>query len=199
MSVRGFLVAPHQHVISKHGNTVSFSGSTSLLATPTTDEDTTTTTSSTNDSGSSSRSVTTSTSDSTLDRTKDVEGLPWWWDMVWKLDMMKLGQDGDDIIFGDSANVLRTNIEQIYGGFPSLDGCPLAEGDITDIADGTMFIGLQRYFNNYGSPYKLCFGPKSFLVLSDPVQARHVLKDANTNYDKVRFRWVLGLCGVWCL
>ena len=106
--------------------------------------------------------------------------------MVWKLDMMKLGKDGEDVIFGDSANVLRTNIEQIYGGFPSLDGCPLAEGDISDIADGTMFIGLQRYFNNYGSPYKLCFGPKSFLVVSDPVQARHILRDANVNYDKVR-------------
>ena len=113
------------------------------------------------------------------------EGLPWWWDMVWKLDVMKLGEDGEDVIFGDSANVLRTNIEQIYGGFPSLDGCPLAEGDISDIADGTMFIGLQRYFNNYGSPYKLCFGPKSFLVISDPVQAKHVLRDANVNYDKV--------------
>jgi len=86
--------------------------------------------------------------------------------------------------FGDSANVLRTNIEQIYGDYPSLDGCPLAEGEITDIADGTMFIGLQRYAQNYGSPYKLCFGPKSFLVISDPVQAKHVLRDANTNYDK---------------
>ena len=119
---------------------------------------------------------------------QDVEGLPWWWDLVWKLDIMKTGQPGEEIIFGDSANVLRTNIEQIYGGFPSLDGCPLAEGEITDIADGTMFLGLQRYFDNYGSPYKLCFGPKSFLVVSDPIQAKHILRDANTNYDKVR-RW----------
>jgi len=115
----------------------------------------------------------------------DAEGLPWWWELVWQLDMMKLGTPGDAVTFGDSANVLRTNIEQIYGGFPSLDGCPLAEGALTDIADGTMFIGLQRYQNNYGSPYKLCFGPKSFLVISDPVQAKHVLRDANTNYDKV--------------
>jgi len=79
----------------------------------------------------------------------DAEGLPWWWDMVWKLDIMKKGEPGQDIIFGDSANVLRTNIEQIYGGYPSLDGCPIAEGDISDIADGTMFIGLQRYYENY--------------------------------------------------
>ena len=70
------------------------------------------------------------------------------------------------------------------GGYPSLDGCPIAEGDISDIGDGTMFIGLQRYQNEYDSPFKLCFGPKSFLVISDPVQARHVLRDANTKYDK---------------
>jgi hypothetical protein len=118
----------------------------------------------------------------------DVEGLPWWWDMVWKLDMMQLGEPGKEMTFGDTANVLRTNIEQIYGGFPSLDGCPLAEGELSDIADGTMFIGLQNYYKKYGSPYKLCFGPKSFLVVSDPVQARHLLRDANKNYDKVRMQ-----------
>lgn len=116
---------------------------------------------------------------------EEVEGLPWWWDMVWKLDMMQTTPAGTEVAFADNANVLRTNIEQIYGGFPSVDGCPLAEGAITDIADGTMFIGLQRYNNNYGSPYKLCFGPKSFLVVSDPVQIRHLLRDANDSYDKV--------------
>ena len=38
--------------------------------------------------------------------------------------------------------------------------------------------------NSYGSPYKLCFGPKSFLVVSDPIQARHLLRDASKKYDK---------------
>ena len=57
---------------------------------------------------------------------EDVEGLPWWWELVWKLDVMKKGEQGQPIIFGDSANVLRTNIEQIYGGYESLDKCPLA-------------------------------------------------------------------------
>lgn len=98
----------------------------------------------------------------------NAEGLPWWWEYIWKLDIMKKGEPGTDCTFGDSANVLRTNIEQIYGGYPSLDGCPLAEGDIADIADGTQFIGLQKYYRDNGSPYKLCFGPKSFLVISDP-------------------------------
>jgi cytochrome P450 len=65
-----------------------------------------------------------------------------------------------------------------------LDGCPLAEGALDDIGDGTMFIGLQNYFEQNGSPYKLCFGPKSFLVISDPIQARHILRDADVNYDK---------------
>ena len=131
-------------------------------------------------SSSSSSAIT-----SEQEQNPDAEGLPWWWELVWELDMMKTGEPGEEIIFGDTANVLRTNIEQIYGGFPSLDGCPLAEGEITNIADGTMFIGLQTYFQNYGSPYKLCFGPKSFLVISDPIQARHLLRDANKNYDKV--------------
>lgn len=112
------------------------------------------------------------------------DDLPWWWDAVWKLDIMKKGQEGTEIIFGDSANVIRTNIEQIFGGYPSLDGCPLAEGEFSDIGDGTMFIGLYNYNAKYGSPYKLCFGPKSFLVISDPIQAKHILRDANTKYDK---------------
>jgi len=112
------------------------------------------------------------------------EGLPRWWHFGWDLPIMARAEPGSDIIFGDSAHVLRTNIEQIYGDYDSLDGCPLAEGDIGDIADGTMFIGLQRYYNNYGSPYKLCFGPKSFLVVSDAVQARSILREENSKYDK---------------
>lgn len=124
----------------------------------------------------------TSTSPSAAKSKQD--GLPWWWEYVWNLDIMKRGEPGTDIIFGDSAHVLRTNIEQIYGDYPALDGCPMAEGEITDIAEGTMFIGLMRYNQKYGSPFKLCFGPKSFLTISDPVQMKHVLRDANTNYDK---------------
>jgi hypothetical protein len=118
------------------------------------------------------------------DSNSDSAGLPWWWKYVWDLEMMKRGEPGTDIILGDSAHVLRTNIEQIYGGYPSLDGCPMATGEITDIAEGTMFIGLMRYNQNYGSPFKLCFGPKSFLTVSDPVQIKHILRDANTKYDK---------------
>ena len=64
---------------------------------------------------------------------KKSDGLPWWWELVWKLDIMKKGEPGQEVIFGDSAHVLRTNIEQIYGGYPSLDGCPIAEGRLKRI------------------------------------------------------------------
>ena len=153
-------------------------GSTStatLISNTATTKDTTPTTTSTNGSHADDGSAVTA---------GDGGGLPWWWEMVWDLDVMQLGTPGTEITFGDSANVLRTNIEQIYGNYPSLDGCALATGELNDIAEGTMFVGLQNYFQSYGSPYKLCFGPKSFLVVSDPIQARHILRDANKNYDK---------------
>lgn len=37
------------------------------------------------------------------------------WDFVWKLPVMQKGEQGAPIKFGDVANVLRKNIEQIYG------------------------------------------------------------------------------------
>eukprot|EP00542_Grammatophora_oceanica_P012339 CAMPEP_0194036482 /NCGR_PEP_ID=MMETSP0009_2-20130614/8828_1 /TAXON_ID=210454 /ORGANISM="Grammatophora oceanica, Strain CCMP 410" /LENGTH=707 /DNA_ID=CAMNT_0038678249 /DNA_START=54 /DNA_END=2177 /DNA_ORIENTATION=- len=115
--------------------------------------------------------------------------MPWWWHVFWwvgrKLRITKKGKPGQDIVLGDTSYVARTNVEQIYGGGPSLDGCPIATGAIDDIGDGTRFIGLLNYTDKYGSPYKLCFGPvRSFLVFSDPVQIKHLLKDAHEKYDK---------------
>ena len=147
-------------------------------------KDTTETTSTSTTSSTKEDNNENTSSTATAAAAVDVEGLPWWWEYIWKLPQFQLGQPGTDCTFADSAHVLRTNIEQIYGGYPSLDHCPLATGALDDIADGTMFIGLQRYAKEFGSPYKLCFGPKSFLVISDPVQAKHILRDANTCYDK---------------
>jgi cytochrome P450 len=39
--------------------------------------------------------------------------------------------------------------------------------------------------------YKMCFGPKSFMVSSDPVIARHVLRENCKNYDKGALALVL--------
>lgn len=35
-----------------------------------------------------------------------------------------------------------------------------------------------------GPVYKLAFGPRSFIVVSDPVMAKHVLKSSVGDYDK---------------
>lgn len=37
----------------------------------------------------------------------------------------------------------------------------------------------------HGSVYKLAFGPKAFVVVSDPIVARHILRENAFSYDKV--------------
>lgn len=39
----------------------------------------------------------------------------------------------------------------------------------------------------HGSVYKLAFGPKAFVVVSDPIVARHILRENAFSYDKVWF------------
>lgn len=41
-----------------------------------------------------------------------------------------------------------------------------------------------RRFIESGAVFKLEFGPKAFIVVSDPVVVRHLLKENATNYDK---------------
>lgn len=72
------------------------------------------------------------------------------------------------------------------GNEPSVDGAPLAEGEVGSMTDGTAFLGLFRYFQKYGPVYKLCFGPKSFIVVSDPTIIKYILKTNTLAYDKVR-------------
>jgi len=64
------------------------------------------------------------------------------------------------------------------------DGAPLAEGDISGLADGTLYLGLHEYAQRFGPVYKLCFGPKSFIVTSDHRCARHILSLQNRLYNK---------------
>lgn len=44
---------------------------------------------------------------------------------------------------------------------------------------------LVASYWQHGSVYKLAFGPKAFVVVSDPVVARHVLRENAFSYDKV--------------
>jgi cytochrome P450 family 97 subfamily B polypeptide 3 len=52
-------------------------------------------------------------------------------------------------------------------------------GDLQTLAGGPLFLLLAKYFEDYGPIFNLSFGPKCFLVISDPVMARHVLQKSN--------------------
>ena len=115
-------------------------------------------------------------------------GNPWGekvWDWLWDQEMMQPGKPGvSPTSFGDGANVLRKNIEQIYGGEPSFDGAPVAEGKVDGLLEGSLFLALQTYYERFGGIYKLLFGPKSFIVVSDPTIIKHILRDNAKAYDK---------------
>jgi len=51
-------------------------------------------------------------------------------------------------------------------------------GDLQTLAGGPLFLLLAKYYQDYGPIFNLSFGPKSFLVVSDPVMSKHVLKES---------------------
>ena len=57
-------------------------------------------------------------------------------------------------------------------------------GNLADLAGGPLFLLLEKYYQEYGSVFKLAFCPKSFIVISDPMMIKHILKDNAFNYDK---------------
>jgi len=117
-------------------------------------------------------------------KSDEEEGLPWWWDGLWALPFTKSGAPGTELVLGDTMRIFKDNIEQMYGDAESADGAPLAEGDISGLADGTLYLGLHEYARRFGPAYKLCFGPKSFIVISDASLARYVLATNNKGYNK---------------
>ncbi|KAL6629932.1 hypothetical protein ACP70R_029697 [Stipagrostis hirtigluma subsp. patula] len=80
----------------------------------------------------------------------------------------------------DNASNLLTNL--LSGG--SLGAMPVAEGAVTDLFGKPLFFSLYDWFLQHGSVYKLAFGPKSFVVVSDPIVARHILRENAFCYDK---------------
>lgn len=54
-------------------------------------------------------------------------------------------------------------------------------GDLQTLAGGPLFLLLHKYFLDYGPIFNLAFGPKAFLVISDPVMAKHILRDRTTS------------------
>ncbi|KAG8647412.1 cytochrome P450 97B2, chloroplastic [Manihot esculenta] len=80
----------------------------------------------------------------------------------------------------DNASNLLTNL--LSGG--RLGSMPIAEGAVSDLFGRPLFFSLYDWFLEHGSVYKLAFGPKAFVVVSDPVVARHILRENAFSYDK---------------
>ncbi|RZC45395.1 hypothetical protein C5167_038349 [Papaver somniferum] len=80
----------------------------------------------------------------------------------------------------DNASNLLTNL--LSGG--NLGSMPIAEGAVTDLFDRPLFFSLYDWFLQHGSVYKLAFGPKAFVVVSDPIVARYILRENAFSYDK---------------
>ncbi|KAJ4980723.1 hypothetical protein NE237_031560 [Protea cynaroides] len=80
----------------------------------------------------------------------------------------------------DNASNLLTNL--LSGG--SLGTMPVAEGAVSDLFGRPFFFSLYDWFLEHGAVYKLAFGPKSFVVVSDPIVARHILRENAFSYDK---------------
>ncbi|KAM3376424.1 cytochrome 97B2, chloroplastic [Capsicum galapagoense] len=80
----------------------------------------------------------------------------------------------------DNASNLLTNL--LSGG--KIGSMPIAEGAVSDLFDRPLFFSLYDWFLKYGSVYKLAFGPKAFVVVSDPIVARHILRENTFSYDK---------------
>ena len=102
----------------------------------------------------------------------------------------------------DQTKILLNNAMQIAGIAESMDGAPMVQGvntyngsfgkflsrvvdgNLQELAGGPLFLLLWDYYRKYGPVFKLAFGPKSFIVVSDPAMVKHILKDNSQNYDK---------------
>lgn len=77
------------------------------------------------------------------------------WDNVWKLPIMKPGEKGQSpTTFGDAALVLKSNILQLYGDEPSVDGAPLAVGEVEGLLEGSLFLGLRSYYEKVAAMHR---------------------------------------------
>eukprot|EP00252_Welwitschia_mirabilis_P011873 TRINITY_DN2637_c0_g1_i2.p1 TRINITY_DN2637_c0_g1~~TRINITY_DN2637_c0_g1_i2.p1 ORF type:complete len:521 (-),score=100.07 TRINITY_DN2637_c0_g1_i2:74-1636(-) len=65
-----------------------------------------------------------------------------------------------------------------------LGSMPIAEGAVSDLFGKPLFFSLYDWFLEHGSVYQLAFGPKSFVVVSDPIVARYILRENAFAYDK---------------
>lgn len=64
------------------------------------------------------------------------------------------------------------------------DRMPEAKGDMNYLIGQPFFVPLYKLYVEHGHIFRLKFGPKSFLIISDPTIAKHLLKDNSKAYSK---------------
>ncbi|KAJ1480183.1 cytochrome P450 [Baffinella frigidus] len=89
-----------------------------------------------------------------------------------------------DVSFTDVISLWVTNIILTYDVVSRQDGAVKSEGVVEDLTGGPLFLPLFKYFEECGGLYKLCFGPKVFMVVSDPNVVKHMMKDSVFSFDK---------------
>ncbi|EOY09938.1 Cytochrome P450, family 97, subfamily A, polypeptide 3 isoform 3, partial [Theobroma cacao] len=67
------------------------------------------------------------------------------------------------------------------GDYPKI---PEAKGTIKAIRSEAFFLPLYELYLTYGGMFRLTIGPKSFLIVSDPSIAKHILRDNSKSYSK---------------
>ncbi|XP_019198868.1 PREDICTED: protein LUTEIN DEFICIENT 5, chloroplastic [Ipomoea nil] len=75
-------------------------------------------------------------------------------------------------------------LSKMLGGSEGYPQIPEAKGAIQAIRSEAFFIPLYELYLTYGGIFRLTFGPKSFLIVSDPSIAKHILKDNSKAYSK---------------
>ena len=90
---------------------------------------------------------------------------------------------------GDFSDGFAASLTDISQGYlqPNTGGenIPVSNGELSDLTgDAPLFTFLYKWFLEFGGVYKLAFGPKAFIVVSDPLVVRHLLKDNAMGYDK---------------
>eukprot|EP00250_Pteridium_aquilinum_P001234 c11442_g1_i1 orf=695-2461(-) len=90
----------------------------------------------------------------------------------------------------DALRIIQDLLVQFTKGGSSRNGTvakrlPEAKGDMTYLTGSQpFFLLLYNLYLEHGKIFRLNFGPKSFLIVSDPLIAQHILKDNTKAYSK---------------
>lgn len=94
--------------------------------------------------------------------------------MTWRNNLSKLGIPTPilDLLF------------KPFEDYEKYSKIPEAKGQIAAIQSEAFFLPLYELYLTYGGIFRLNFGPKSFLIVSDPTIVKHILKDNSKAYSK---------------